>query len=161
MPVVYRRILIAVDLSMDSSAVGQRAQALAGALKAELSIIHVVEPLAASAPIPPDVPPDFTSATVVQTQAELVEIAREHIGALASELGVPVRRWRVVVGHTKDEIVHAAADGRMDLIVIGNRGRHAFAFLVKPTEDAVLKRAPCDVLAVRLVAPEDSKPKRK
>lgn len=157
MPVVYRRILIAVDLSMDSSAVGQRAQALAGALKAELSIIHVVEPLAASAPIPPD----FTSATVVQTQAELVEIAREHIGALASELGVPVRRWRVVVGHTKDEIVHAAADGRMDLIVIGNRGRHAFAFLVKPTEDAVLKRAPCDVLAVRLVAPEDSKPKRK
>jgi universal stress protein A len=59
------------------------------------------------------------------------------------------------------EWLRAAAEGKMDLIVIGSRGRHGLAFLVKPTEDVIVHKAPCDVLAVRLPAEDDSKSKKK
>ncbi len=143
---VYRRILLAVDLTADSALIGQRARALADALDATLEMIHVVEPVPSVAPIPPDpVLPD-----IVMTQTEMIDIAQEQIGRLARELGVPETRWSIAVGSTKSEIVRAAAEGKMDLIVIGSRGRHGFAFLMKPTEDVVVHKAPCDVLAVRL-----------
>ncbi|MDB6046630.1 MAG: hypothetical protein JWM63_5181 [Gammaproteobacteria bacterium] len=141
---VYQRILLAVDLTPDSLSIGQRARALAAALDAELRIINVVEPVPPVVPIPPD------GVVPLTTQAELVELAQEQIGTLAQDLGVPETRWSVVVGTIKDEIVRAAADAKVDLIVIGSRERHALAFLIKPTEDVVVRRAPCDVLAVRL-----------
>jgi universal stress protein A len=153
---LYHRILLAVDLSADSLWIAQRARTLASVLDAELQIIHVVEPI----PIVPPMPPDPVVPVSVTTQTELVAIAEEHISSLAQELGVPDLRRSVVVGNTKNEIVRAAADQGTDLIVIGSRERHGLAFLIKPTEDVVVHRAPCDVLAVRL--PEgDPKPRKK
>jgi universal stress protein A len=143
---VYQRILLAVDLTPESRAVGQRARALATALDAELEIIHVVEPIPPVAPIPPDA----VVPAIVATQAELMETAQERIAALAEELGVPESHWHIVEGAIKNEILRAATDHSIDLIAIGTRGRHALAFLIKPTEDVVVHRAPCDVLAVRL-----------
>jgi universal stress protein A len=154
--VVYHRILLAIDLAPDSRLIAQRARALAVALDAELSIIHVVEPIPPVAPIPPDAVVPVT----VTTEAELVAIAQERLGTLAHELGVPETRLSIVVGNIKSEIVRSAADGGTDLIVIGSRERHGLAFLFKPTEDVVVHRAPCDVLAVRLPE-EDSKSKKK
>ncbi len=100
-------------------------------------------------------------ASIVMAQTEIIDIAQEQIGRLARELGVPEARWSVVMGNTKDEIVRAAAEGKMDLIVIGSRGRHGLAFLLKPTEDVVVHKAPCDVLAVRLPEEDHSKSKKK
>ena len=154
---VYRRILLAVDLTPDSLFIGQRGRALAATLDAELEMIHVVEPIPTVVPVAPDPIAPY----IVTTQAELIGTAREHIGRLARELGVPETRWRVVVGNTKSEIVRAAADGGMDLIVIGSRERHGLAFLIKPTEDVVVHRAPCDVLAVHLAAAKGSKSRKK
>lgn len=143
---VYQRILVAVDLSPDSLSIGQRARALAAALEGELEIIHVVEPV----PLVVPMPPDAVVPLMVTTQAELVDRAQEYIGNLAKELGVPETRWSVVAGNTRNEIVRVAIDRAVELIVIGTRERHALAFLIKPTEDVVVHRAPCDVLAVRL-----------
>jgi universal stress protein A len=153
---VYQRILLAVDLSTDSLLIGQRARTLAAALDAELEMIHVIEP----APPVVAIPPEPVMPVIVTTQAELTEIAQAQIGRLARELGVPETHWRVVVGDIKREIVRTATDGQMDLIAIGSRGRHALAFLLKPTEDVVVRRAPCDVLAVRLPE-ENTKPTQK
>ncbi len=154
---VYQRILLAVDLTADSLLIGKRARALAAALDGELEIVHVVEPIAPVVAVPPDpiVP------AMVTTQAEMIETAQRQIGWLAGELGVPETHWRIVVGNTKSEIVRVAADSGIELIVIGSRERHGLAFLIKPTEDVVVHRSPCDVLAVRLPEPQDLKSKRK
>lgn len=141
---VYKRILVAVDLSPDALFIGQRARALAAALEGELEVIHVVAPL-----IVP-MRPDAAVPAMVTTQAVLVERAEKYIDNLVKELGVPETPWSVVVGNTRDEIIRVATDRAVELIVIGTRERHALAFLIKPTEDAVIHRAPCDVLAVRL-----------
>ncbi len=146
---LYQRILLAVDLTSDSLFIGQRALALATATNGKLQIVHVVEPV----PLVVPVPPEPVVPVMVTTQAELIETAQEQIGALARELGVPQPHQHIVVGNTQSEIIRVAADGGIDLIVIGNRGRHALAFLIKPTEDVVVHRAPCDVLAVRLAEP--------
>jgi len=66
---------------------------------------------------------------------------------------VPASRVQVVVGNTQAEIVRAARERHADLIVLGGRERHGLSLLVDFTEDAVLHKAPCDVLAVRVKPP--------
>lgn len=143
---VYQRILLAVDLAADSLLIGERARALALALGAELEIVHVIEPV----PVVATIPPSSIGPEAVTAQAELIATAEARIGSLALKIGVPETRSHIVTGSIKSEIVRVAADRRAELIVIGNRERHGLAFLLKPTEDAVLHQAPCDVLAVRL-----------
>lgn len=142
----YRHILVALDLQSDSLLVAQRARALATALDATLDMIHVVEPLPAVAPIPPEP----IEPSLVTEQTERLELAQQRMSSLARQLAVPEARWRIVDGVIKSEIIRAAVELKVDLIVIGNRERHGLALLFKPTEDAVMHRAPCDVLAVRL-----------
>ena len=76
---------------------------------------------------------------------------------LAQELRVAEDRSSIEVGTTRTEIIRVARARKMDLIVVGAHERHALAFLFKRTEDAVLHRAPCDVLAIRMPRVEDSK----
>jgi universal stress protein A len=80
----------------------------------------------------------------------MLDLAKDQIGRLAEELGAPATRCDVVVGGIKGEIVRVAKDRRIDLIVIGSHERHGLAVLIKPTEDVVVHKAPCDVLAIRL-----------
>ena len=142
----YRRILLAVDLAPESILIGHRARELATALGAELGIVHALELLPPIAPIPPEP----VGASLVAGQAELMKIAGDRIGALARKLGVPEERTQVVLGPIKSQIIRAAAHQRADLLVLGSHERHGLAFLIASIEDAVIHRAPCDVLAVRI-----------
>ena len=63
---------------------------------------------------------------------------------------VPASRTQVLVGNTQAEIVRAARERHVDLIVLGGRERHGLSLLVDFTEDSVLHKAPCDVLVVRV-----------
>ena len=69
---------------------------------------------------------------------------------LAASLGLSERAATVKMGNTQVEIVRAARERGADLIVLGSRERHGLSLLVDFTEDAVLHKAPCDVLAVRV-----------
>ena len=148
---LYRRILLAVDLTTDSELIGQHARALAAAFDAQLLILHVIEPLPAVAPIPPEpVEPGLVTA-----MSEMMRAAQERIGKLARTLGVPENRTNVVIGSIKDEILSAATAHAVDLIVIGNHEHHGLALFTKPTEDVVVQKARCDVLAVHLTQSAD------
>ena len=56
----------------------------------------------------------------------------------------------MIVGNTKAEIVRVASETGADLIVLGGRERHGLSLLVDFTEDAVLHKAACDVLVIRV-----------
>jgi universal stress protein A len=139
----YRRILLVVDLTDDSLPIGRRAQVLAGALGAEIELLHVVEYV-------PVEPMGETLMPAVQIEDELLARAAERLVALGAELGVPAALCRVEAGNVKAEIVRIARERRTDLIVLGSRERHGLSILVNFTEDTVLHAAPCDVLAVRV-----------
>jgi universal stress protein A len=146
----YRKILLAVDLTADSEQIAETARALAAALGAQLEVLHVVEPLPLVTPLDT---PEVLSPTVLQTQEELASGARTRLKRLAAGLGLPEASAEVIVGNTQVEIVRAARERRADLIVLGSRERHGLSLLVDFTEDAVMHKASCDVLAVR-VKPE-------
>jgi universal stress protein A len=142
----YRRILLALDMTEESPQIAERARALSTALSADLEMLHVVEPLPMMVPDAPEV----LAPSVLQTQDEIVRAARERLVRLAAKIELPAERVFVVLGNTKSEIVRAARDREADLIVLGARERHGLSLLVDFTEDAVLHKAPCDVLAVRV-----------
>jgi universal stress protein A len=145
----YRRILLALDLTADSLTVAVRAKALAAAHRAEIDVLHVVEPLPLVAPLDA---PEILAPTVLQTQDEIAAGARERLDKLTAEVGLQPARMQVIVGNTQIEILRAARERAADLIVLGSRERHGLSLLLDFTEDAVLHKAPCDVLAVRVKA---------
>lgn len=139
----YRHILLAVDLSAESRQVVDRAVALRNAWGAELSVIHVIEPL--SFAYGGDIPMDFSGI-----QEEIHKQAKSHMASLCDPLNIPESHRRLVVGRPETEIHHIAEEIGADLIVVGSHGRHGLSLLMGSTANGVLHGARCDVLAVRV-----------
>jgi universal stress protein A len=140
---VYKKILLAVDLSDNSERIGERAKAIAAAYQGEITLLHVVEYV-------PVEPMGEALLPTVQIEGELVERARTKLAQLSQRLGLSNAQQLVASGSIKAEIVRTAQRLHSDLIVLGSRERHGLAILLNLTEDTVLHAAPCDVLAVRL-----------
>lgn len=140
----YRQILLAVDLTEDSDAIGRRAAAVAKAFGAEITLLHVVEY------VPADPAGEGFMPPALDIESELLESARVRIGELAARLGLASARQDVVLGSIKSEIVGAAEELSADLIVLGRHQRHGLASLLGSTEKSLVKAAPCDVLAVQI-----------
>lgn len=141
----YRNILLAVDFSEDDQYVTKKAKHLAEKLKAELSIIHVLD----------NIPmPDTAYGTVIPLDTpssyESLEVEKNNLIKIADQIGVkPVHRC-LVWGEPKQEITRFAEKYQIDLIVVGSHGRHGLALLLGSTANGVLHYAKCDVLAIRL-----------
>lgn len=142
-PLLYRRILMVVDLNDDIARLGARARSIASACGAELKLLHVVEYV-------PVEPMGETLLPAIEVEEELIKRARARLEELGAGLGLEPSACRVEAGNTKSEIVRVAAESGSDLVVIGSRERHGLSILVNLTEDSVLHAAHCDVLAVRL-----------
>ena len=140
----YERILVAVDLSPEARAVFARACELRSHYRAELYLIHVVEPIVLGG--------DYELVPVVPAEIEetLMQRATGYLGTLVSEMSVAEVRQVVEVGSVKHEILRFADKHNCDLIVIGAHGRHGVATLLGSTANAVLHGTKCDVLCVRL-----------
>lgn len=141
--IVYPRILLAVDLSDESDQLIEKTRAIAENNNAELTVIHVIEPL--SFAYGGDVPMDLST-----TQDQLSEHATTNLSQFCEKLNYPVTNQLVITGHTESEIHRVAEEKSCDLIVVGSHGRHGLALLLGSTANGVLHGAPCDVLAVRV-----------
>ena len=140
---VYSKILLVIDLTEESEQIAARARAVAAGCRAELSLLDVVEYV-------PVEPMGETLLPAVQIEEELVARATDRLAALAARLGLDSAPRNVATGNIKAEIVRAAQEQDIDLIILGSRQRHGLSIMVNFTEDTVLHAAPCDVLAVRL-----------
>lgn len=139
----YHRIMLAVDLTEESTAVADRARALAAAFDAELHIVHVIEPL--SLAYGGDIPMDLSSV-----QEQIQEQAKSHLAEFAKTLSVPEERQYLIFGRPESEIQRAAEAKDADVIVVGSHGRHGLALLLGSTANGVLHGSTKDVLAVRV-----------
>ncbi|SHE50494.1 universal stress protein A [Microbulbifer donghaiensis] len=139
----YKRILVGLDLSEESSQVLEKAGELGKAFDADLSLVHVIEPLTFA--YGGDIPMDLS-----EVQEQLQTQAKEQLRKAADQLNVPAERQHVVLGQPATEIHRLAEEQEADLIVIGSHGRHGLALLLGSTANGVLHGAGCDVLAVRV-----------
>jgi len=139
----YKHILLATDFNSESTAVAQRAKAMAESNQCELSITHVIEPI--SIAYGGEFPVDLGGL-----HRELEAQGRNSLDTLSDELNIPTANRHLKIGITEKEILNLAKDGDIDLIILGSHGKHGFSLLLGSTANGVLHHAECDVLAVRV-----------
>ena len=139
----YKHILVGLDLSSESEEVAQKALVMKHALKAKISIVHVVEPL--SIAYGGDIPMDISNI-----QDQIQETAAKHLSEFSDYLDIEKSYQHLIFGRPESEIHALAYSIGADLIVVGSHGRHGLALLLGSTASGVLQGAPCDVLAIRV-----------
>jgi universal stress protein A len=140
-----KHILAAVDFSDPSLAALRYAADLARALKAEIEIVHVVEPLIYA--------PMIGSAVDLERFREEQERAAQlRLNSLADRLrrkGVRCRT-QLKVGGAPSAILDLAKRRAADLIVMATEGRHGVGrLLLGSVAERVVRNSPCPVLTVR------------
>ena len=140
-----KRILVPIDFSATSKKAFHYALRFAGQLGCEIILLHVIEPVMASAVAPLDV--DIFSDAKEDTSAAEAELAsltassRNHSKSFTSA---------VRTGHAPNEITKAAKELDVDLIMIGSHGYTSWRHLcIGSTAERVVRAAPCSVFVVR------------
>lgn len=139
----YKHILVGLDLSEDSEEVLSKAQEIANAFSANLSVAHVLEPLAFA--YGGDVPIDLSEA-----QNIMITQAQERLAKISDKHNISTNNQIVNLGHTPSALHELAESRESDLIIVGSHGRHGLALLFGSTAKGVLKGAQCDVLAIKV-----------
>jgi len=143
-PVEFQKLMVPIDFSETSRRALHYAIALAAPFKAEIILVHVVEPV-----MPP--PPDFTFTPTVEFALRLQEEAVRVVHEWRNE-AAPAASVKEVVrtGSPYHEIVEAADEHHADLIILGTHGRTGLAhLLLGSTAELVVRHADCPVLVVR------------
>ena len=138
------RILVPHDFSEQSAEAVRHAGAWALPFDAEVTLLHVVEPV---------VYPEFYSVDLLpdEMRGQIKERSMEALKTAANELlpGVTTQ-VEVVVGRASERIVDAAAPDRYDLVVMGTRGLSVVEHLLMGSvAENVLRRCELPLLAVR------------
>jgi nucleotide-binding universal stress UspA family protein len=125
------RILIAVDGSPHAEA----------ALRFSLQLVHRVD----EAP---------TILVVIKRKAQRLANQADAILSCAREIlqsAVPDVRTKIRIGHTAEQIVLEAGEGRYDLVIVGERPVRSPGLRLPPgsTTTQVAEHAPCPVLAAK------------
>ena len=145
MPIAYRTIVAATDMS-DASIEGlKRAADLAARLGSRLVAVYVAEsrlsPMVLAA----------SSESEEEILARHVETARKHLAEfVAAQLPGEAVETLVLTGAPHEAIVRHAGEHDVDLIVCATHGHGSIGHvLMGSTTERILHRAPCPVLVVR------------
>jgi nucleotide-binding universal stress UspA family protein len=149
-PVLFKRILCAVDFSDCSTHALNYAMSLAQQADAHLTVIHVLE-------LPPELPREVHENVVgPRNLSEYVALAEEDRRArLKDAIPENVRAYCTVdtvlaTGKPYSEILRVASEEMSDVIVIGVHGRGAAdLFFFGSTAQHVVRQASCPVLTLR------------
>ncbi|HHT9119558.1 MAG TPA: universal stress protein [Candidatus Hypogeohydataceae bacterium YC41] len=141
----YKKILCPVDYSVCSNEALKQAVSLATAYNAKLYLLHVVDVrmYGHEAPLSFEMPkPDQES--IEKVKKDLADsVLKEAKGKLDVET-------IVTMGIPAVEIINAARQKGIDLIVMGTHGRTGIAHVViGSVAENVVRKAPCPVLTVR------------
>jgi nucleotide-binding universal stress UspA family protein len=141
-----KRILVPIDFSPLSKKALQYALRFAEEFRAELELLHVIEP---------DLPPAFEGFMIAPPMSPNRSRTKcaSRLKDLASSMairGTKHVRSTVRTGLAAYEIVEAAKEFDVDLIVIATHGYTGWKhFVIGSTAERVVRAAPCPVLAVR------------
>lgn len=141
---LYKNILVAVDLSQDSARILDKARNLAKQYDAELSMVHVIEPIAVGYAV------EVTSVDIEGLHEEVTKQAKSSLAEMGKNIGIPEHRLHTVLGQPAREIRELAKKIEADLIIMGGHGRHGWELLFGSTSSSVTHGAGCDLLIVHI-----------
>lgn len=141
---LYNNILVAVDLSDESSLVLDKARDVAQKYGAQLSMVHVIEPIAIGYAV------EVSSIDIEGLHAEASRQARQSLMQLGTSVGIPENRLHSLLGQPAREIRELAKTTGADLIIMGGHGRHGWELLFGSTSTDVAHGITCDLLVVHI-----------
>jgi universal stress protein A len=141
-----KRILVATDFSRHSRVALDYAAAFSKAFNAEVVLCHVLEKPDFLSQLPP-VSEGYFPPNLSEMQEKHARVQCEQVLAAA---GLSQARVLLVHGNPAGEIAKAAADEKVDLVIVGTHGRGALAhILLGSVAEKIVRSAPCPVLTVR------------
>ena len=140
---MYKKILVAIDLSNDSQKVIDRAIKVAGD-SSKLHFVHVVEPVAAAYSM------DIYAVNINELQQEAINFAEKRLEKLAENAGIGKDHVHTLLGAPAPEIRNLATELNADAIIMGSHGHSGWKILLGSTATKVLHGATCDVLTVHV-----------
>jgi universal stress protein A len=142
-----RTILCGVDFSEHAIQAFKAAVALARFFKADLKVLHVIEPNLGPEYLMPVMTVDERIMTVEQKAIQALDVL---IGQWAKGLEDNQISSEITTGHPATEIVNYTKERAVDLAVIGAKGVKFFEeSVIGGTTERVVKEAGCSVLVVR------------
>ena len=142
-----KKILYATDYSKASARAFDEAVKLAKQNRAELLVVHVVEPT------PYVAGEEFAGAEIY---AKLDDMAKREAQSAMSKVMLRLKKLRIKAqslllrGSARDQIVKAAKSKKADMIVIGTHGRTGLSKLfMGSVAGSVVSTAACPVMTVR------------
>ncbi len=153
-----KRILVPVDFSKASLHALDYARAFAKPFRADLLVVHVVEPIYYATPV------DMYAASpnVAMLIEEQRRMATAHLERLSADLSKKGQGHRTVLksGAPAQVIVDTARSTKADLIIMATHGRTGLAHVfLGSVAERVVRTAACPVLTVR--APAGRRSRRK
>ncbi len=136
---LYKHILVAVELSDDSKVLINKAVALAKVLEADVSLIHI-------------------DGTIGEVSKELVDIQgnphlrplNEHsnllLRAMQKETAYPIEHFLVGTGFLAEKLANVIPDKGFDLLVCGHH--HDFWSNMVSYSKKLINKSPIDILVV-------------
>jgi nucleotide-binding universal stress UspA family protein len=140
----FNKILAPIDFSPASRNGLKHALRCAEEFGAELTLLYVLEP-------PPSASLVAIPGAVVFSETDFTK-AEKNLRSLVASVGhqSDEPRWKVRAGVPSHEIVEAAKEADVDLIVIATHGYTGWKhFCIGSTAERVVRAAPCPVLVVR------------
>ena len=155
-----KRVLVPVDFSGDSLNALAYARALVKPFKAEVMLVHVIEPIYYAAPADMY----MTSPNLATIIDEQQRLAAQRLNRIAADLAKQGLRARTVLktGSPAQVIIETARRSGIDLIVMATHGHTGLAHLfMGSVAEKVVRTATCAVLTVRSTLLQKRKPRKK
>ncbi len=145
---LVKRILVPIDFSPDSMSALTYAGEFAAMFKAELVLLHVIEPIYYATPT------DMyaVSANVTTLLEEQRRMAEEQFKRIGAQLHKKRQRFRALIktGSPSHVITDMAKRQRGDMIIMATHGRTGLAHMfMGSVAERVVRTAACPVLTVR------------
>lgn len=134
---VYKHVLLATDLDETSNVVIEKARSLAETFGARITLIHTIEPTPAYG---------YPGSLL---ESPVIDQAKQEMAKIGESLQVAKEDQRIEFGSVKTEVLKVAEELNVDLIIVGNHGRHGLArLLLDSSANSISHDAKCDVLTV-------------
>ena len=139
----YNHALIGLDLSSESVEILKKAANFCEDLSTQISVAHVVEPVAFA--YTGDVPVDISNV-----QQTIEDHAKERLAELITLAQMKVVNQYLKVGQPAHELHKLASAIDADLIIVGSHEKHGLSLLLGSTSSGVIHASKCDVLAIKV-----------
>ncbi|HEX4000993.1 MAG TPA: universal stress protein [Pirellulales bacterium] len=138
---MFKKILIACDSSPSAYRAFRLGLEIAEKFDASITVLAV-----AQLPEPASI---VESTTILELATEHYQTIFADLRKLAAAVGI-VLETRVAIGHAAEQILHCADEEKVDLIVMGHRGKSAIKrWLLGSVSKRVISYATCSVLIAR------------